>query len=477
MAALVPPFTASDMQGLYKKIIRGIYPNIPNQYSTDLSNVIRTLLQVNPTLRPTCEKILEIPPVQRHINIQLTPNPQTADLLGTIKFEPGFKNMKQKLPGPNYDSRNRGLSAHSNRPKIEEAPPARLASARGREPYGQIDGSKPMPQPYGPKYEIHQAPKAEILDYKPKENSRYQMRPDNNEILNRKDSDSNIKKKPELFNIPESKNYTPYVAPYRPERYAQPYNEINSKPEIAPVSKNPSRENIYQAKPASRENLYNPKPPSRENGYNAKPPSRENLYQAKPVSRENPGIYKPSSKEALPAYKPSREIVSQYKPPSRENLNYVNSPNKPINQYPLKPSSRENPAYQYINKPSQRDNKISSPYVPSTPYFQPKDNKAPYVPSKDNKIAPSYIPQREAPSSRENRGGPSYIPQRDVPNSREGRPASREDPNKNLNRIGALVLQSPKQLLPKGLPSPQERNQPIKASYPDRRQIKPVWWG
>ena len=79
MAALVPPFTASDMQGLYKKIIRGIYPNIPNQYSTDLSNVIRTLLQVNPTLRPTCEKILEIPPVQRHINIQLTPNPQTAD--------------------------------------------------------------------------------------------------------------------------------------------------------------------------------------------------------------------------------------------------------------------------------------------------------------------------------------------------------------------------------------------------------------
>jgi NIMA (never in mitosis gene a)-related kinase 1/4/5 len=128
MAALVPPFTASDMQGLYKKIIRGVYPNISSQYSADLSNVIRTLLQVNPTLRPSCDKILEMPPVQRHISIQLMPNPQSADLLGTIKFEPGIKNLKQKLPAPKYDSRNRGLSAHSARPKVEECQGKRCAA-------------------------------------------------------------------------------------------------------------------------------------------------------------------------------------------------------------------------------------------------------------------------------------------------------------------------------------------------------------
>ena len=36
LCALNPPFRAPDMQGLYKKVIRGIYPNIPAQYSKDL---------------------------------------------------------------------------------------------------------------------------------------------------------------------------------------------------------------------------------------------------------------------------------------------------------------------------------------------------------------------------------------------------------------------------------------------------------
>lgn len=60
MACLKPPFRAEDMEGLYKKVIRGLYPRIPNNYSTDLSNVIRSMLQVLPDLRPTAEKILTI---------------------------------------------------------------------------------------------------------------------------------------------------------------------------------------------------------------------------------------------------------------------------------------------------------------------------------------------------------------------------------------------------------------------------------
>jgi NIMA (never in mitosis gene a)-related kinase len=52
------------MEGLYKKVTRGLYPKIPSCYSQDLSNIIRALLQVKPVLRPTCgnfyksEKIL-----------------------------------------------------------------------------------------------------------------------------------------------------------------------------------------------------------------------------------------------------------------------------------------------------------------------------------------------------------------------------------------------------------------------------------
>lgn len=36
------------MQGLYKKVIKGIYPRIPKTYSKDLHNLIKMLLQVNP---------------------------------------------------------------------------------------------------------------------------------------------------------------------------------------------------------------------------------------------------------------------------------------------------------------------------------------------------------------------------------------------------------------------------------------------
>jgi NIMA (never in mitosis gene a)-related kinase len=33
MATLKPPFRADDMEGLYKKVIRGLYPKIPSHFS------------------------------------------------------------------------------------------------------------------------------------------------------------------------------------------------------------------------------------------------------------------------------------------------------------------------------------------------------------------------------------------------------------------------------------------------------------
>jgi NIMA (never in mitosis gene a)-related kinase len=45
---LKPPFRADDMQGLYKKVLRGVYPKIPNVYSTDLANLVKSLVQVTP---------------------------------------------------------------------------------------------------------------------------------------------------------------------------------------------------------------------------------------------------------------------------------------------------------------------------------------------------------------------------------------------------------------------------------------------
>lgn len=44
VCALKPPFTATDMNGLYKKVVQGAYPKIPSGYSTHLNNVLRAFL-------------------------------------------------------------------------------------------------------------------------------------------------------------------------------------------------------------------------------------------------------------------------------------------------------------------------------------------------------------------------------------------------------------------------------------------------
>jgi len=60
MVTLKPPFRAEDMNSLYKKVVKGVYPEIPKTYSKELSHMIRSLLQVSPHLRPDCSMITQI---------------------------------------------------------------------------------------------------------------------------------------------------------------------------------------------------------------------------------------------------------------------------------------------------------------------------------------------------------------------------------------------------------------------------------
>lgn len=55
MCTLKPPFRAEDMDGLYKKVTKGQYSKIGNGYSDALLNVIKSMLQVNPSNRPTAK--------------------------------------------------------------------------------------------------------------------------------------------------------------------------------------------------------------------------------------------------------------------------------------------------------------------------------------------------------------------------------------------------------------------------------------
>jgi NIMA (never in mitosis gene a)-related kinase len=58
MATLKPPFRAEDMDGLYKKVIKGSYSKISDNYTKQLSGAIKMMLQVNPSNRPDAEQLL-----------------------------------------------------------------------------------------------------------------------------------------------------------------------------------------------------------------------------------------------------------------------------------------------------------------------------------------------------------------------------------------------------------------------------------
>jgi len=67
MATLKPPFTDTSMQGLSKKVMKGVYPKIPKKYSSDLESILASLLKVNPAHRPSCEQIMHLPSFNEHV--------------------------------------------------------------------------------------------------------------------------------------------------------------------------------------------------------------------------------------------------------------------------------------------------------------------------------------------------------------------------------------------------------------------------
>lgn len=102
MAALEPPFTAADMDSLYWKVVKGVYTPLPETYSLDLGIMVRNLLQVNPTARPTSKRLLQ------HLihsgRLQPTASPP-AQLLRTIQFPKKLRDLRRAFPSPKYQTR------------------------------------------------------------------------------------------------------------------------------------------------------------------------------------------------------------------------------------------------------------------------------------------------------------------------------------------------------------------------------------
>eukprot|EP00347_Sterkiella_histriomuscorum_P011557 403372003 len=113
MITLKPPFRAQNMEGLYKKVLRGVYPKINQQtYSEDISAVVKSLLQVNPDLRPSCQEILEFPEVMQYAdelcpdNNIIIPKHKQIDLLRTIRMPKKLHFLAGRLPKSQYKKMN-----------------------------------------------------------------------------------------------------------------------------------------------------------------------------------------------------------------------------------------------------------------------------------------------------------------------------------------------------------------------------------
>lgn len=110
MCALRPPFVAESMKDLYRRVTKGEYVGVPIVYSTELSNLVRRLLQVAPARRPTCDQVLESVEVRANLGqtlAKLEPpkDAATGELLSTIKVPNNFKVVNLNLPKANYDAK------------------------------------------------------------------------------------------------------------------------------------------------------------------------------------------------------------------------------------------------------------------------------------------------------------------------------------------------------------------------------------
>ena len=72
---LHPPFRAANMNDLYKRVVKGVFDDPPNLYSRDLKRLIKSMITVQPDLRPSANQILqsrEVAKAIKYFNLDLS---------------------------------------------------------------------------------------------------------------------------------------------------------------------------------------------------------------------------------------------------------------------------------------------------------------------------------------------------------------------------------------------------------------------
>ncbi|ORY02602.1 never in mitosis gene a-related expressed kinase 2 [Basidiobolus meristosporus CBS 931.73] len=80
ICALKPPFPAQSQAVLFNKILTGSVPRLPSYYSNDLNNVVKSMLQLSPSARPTTTQLLQVDKIHNYTrNLEHQPNLKTKE--------------------------------------------------------------------------------------------------------------------------------------------------------------------------------------------------------------------------------------------------------------------------------------------------------------------------------------------------------------------------------------------------------------
>merc|ERR1711935_918760 len=106
LCVLEPPFQAKTMDGLGKVVCRGKYPRLKNCWSAEIQNLLKMMLTIDASKRPSMAAILNMAPLQarRHYLSQGCDNWERASaVVGTIRVPAGgIRKLQSVLPAPQY---------------------------------------------------------------------------------------------------------------------------------------------------------------------------------------------------------------------------------------------------------------------------------------------------------------------------------------------------------------------------------------